>query len=168
MKLELKKLKEKRWVWLTLSLSSAILIAIAYYFQHVVGLEPCFLCIVQRIAIIIIGIASFLLFITPSNIVNKIISNLLYYVGAVGGLFAASRQVYMQHNPDPVASCGPGFEYILENSPLTEALPKLFLATGNCSEVTWTFASLSMAEWMIPIFLGYIIVNLVVNIRKAV
>lgn len=168
MLLDLKKMKYNRIFWLFLSLTCAGFIGVAYYFQHVVGLQPCFLCIIQRIAIMAIGIGSFVVFLNPQNLFIKIIGNLVYFIGTIGGLGAAVRQTYMQHNPEPVASCGPGFEYILETSPITEALPKLFLATGNCSEVSWTFLSLSMAEWMIPVFLGYLIINIYINTRKAV
>lgn len=167
MLLNVSQMKYNRILWLLLSLTCVGFIGAAYYFQHVVGLEPCFLCIVQRIAIMAIGIGAFIIFLSPRNLFTRIIGNFSYLFGVLGGLVAAVRQTYMQLNPEPVASCGPGFEYILETSPITEALPKLFLATGNCSEVSWTFLSLSMAEWMIPVFLGYLIINIYINTRKT-
>lgn len=160
-------LKEKRVFWLCLTFFCAFLIGAAYYFQHVMGLEPCFLCIVQRIAVILVGLFSLIIFINPRIKLLRVAGLIMVLISAIGGLIAAGRQVYMQHFPNPFASCGPGFEYVLENSPLTEALPRLFMATGNCSEVTWTFMGLSMAEIMLGVFLVLVSVIVLVNLKRA-
>lgn len=161
-------LKNYRFFWSLMLFSSIFLISTAYYFQHVVGLQPCFLCIVQRMAVITIGIGSLVMLINPQNLIIRIFGNLIFLSGAFVGLGAALRQMYIQRFPDPMASCGPGYEYILENSSLVDALPKLFSATGSCSDIDWTFLGFSMAECMIPIFLGYVVVNLIVNFRRTV
>jgi len=152
-----------------LTLFSIFLIAAAYYFQHVVGLKPCFLCIVQRIAVIFIGLSSFVLYLSEIKFnFSKYLAYPIYIGASVLGLFSAIRQMYMQRFPDPYVSCGSGYEYILENNSIAKSIPQLFMATGNCSEVDWSFIGLSMAEWMIPIFIGYIIVVLYILFKKAV
>jgi disulfide bond formation protein DsbB len=148
-------------------LSSVLLIATAYYFQHVVGLNPCFLCIVQRMAVMAIGLGSLIILINPEKLITRIFGNLIYILASLTGLSAALRQMYMQRFPDPYASCGPGFEYVLENNPIVEALPKLLSATGSCSEVDWSFLGLSMAELMIPVFTIYLVLNIYINCKKA-
>jgi disulfide bond formation protein DsbB len=148
-------------------LSSVLLIATAYYFQHVVGLKPCFLCIVQRMAVMAIGLGSLIVLIKPEKLITRIFGNLIYILASLTGLSAALRQMYMQRFPDPYASCGPGFEYVLENNPIVEALPKLLSATGSCSEVDWSFLGLSMAELMIPVFTIYLVLNIYTNCKKA-
>lgn len=158
-----------RKFWGFILLSSVLLISIAYYFQHVVGLKPCFLCIIQRIAVMSIGLGAFLVLLNPQKLITRISGNIVYVLSAIVGLSAALRQMYMQRFPDPMASCGPGYEYVLENNPLVDALPQLLTATGSCSEVDWSFLGLSMAEWMIPVFLGYLVLNVSVNfIKKTV
>lgn len=155
-----------RKFWGFILLSSVLLISIAYYFQHVVGLKPCFLCIIQRIAVMSIGLGAFLVLLNPQKLITRISGNIVYVLSAIVGLSAALRQMYMQRFPDPMASCGPGYEYVLENNPLVDALPQLLTATGSCSEVDWSFLVLSMAEWMIPVFLGYLVLNVSVNFMK--
>lgn len=155
-----------RKFWGFILLSSVLLISIAYYFQHVVGLKPCFLCIIQRIAVMSIGLGAFLVLLNPQKLITRISGNIVYVLSAIVGLSAALRQMYMQRFPDPMASCGPGYEYVLENNPLVDALPQLLTATGSCSEVDWSFLGLSMAEWMIPVFLGYLVLNVSVNFMK--
>lgn len=153
--------------WSLMFLSSVLLIATAYYFQHVVGLKPCFLCIVQRMAVMAIGLGSLIILINPEKLITRILGNLIYILASLTGLSAALRQMYMQRFPDPYASCGPGFEYVLENNPIVEALPKLLSATGSCSEVEWSLLGLSMAELMIPVFTIYLVLNIYINCKKA-
>ena len=45
-----------RWVFAGIFLVCAALLAVAFYMEHVMGLEPCPLCIVQRIALIVVGL----------------------------------------------------------------------------------------------------------------
>jgi disulfide bond formation protein DsbB len=149
-------------------ISSFLLICAAYVFQHFMDLQPCFLCIVQRISIIIIGLSALTILLSTLKFsFIKYIGYLTYFISAGIGLFSALRQMYLQRFPDPYVSCGPGYEYILENSSLAKSLPQLFLATGNCSEVDWSFIGLSMAEWMIPIFITYILIGLYLLLKKA-
>lgn len=162
-------LRNNRKFWSLMLLSSVVLISIAYYFQQVVGLKPCFLCIVQRMAVMAIGLGSLIMLINPEKLITRILGNLIYILASLTGLSAALRQMYMQRfpDPDPYASCGPGFEYVLENSSIVEALPKLLTATGSCSEVDWSFLGLSMAELMIPVFAIYLVINIYINCKKA-
>lgn len=149
-------------------MSSFLLICTAYVFQHFMDLNPCFLCIVQRMSIMIIGISALMIILSNFKFkFIKYIGYLLYFISAGIGLFSALRQMYLQRFPEPYVACGPGYEYILENSSLAKALPQLFLATGNCSEVDWSFIGLSMAEWMIPIFITYILIGLYLLLKKA-
>lgn len=159
--------RNNRRFWNLMLLSSILLISIAYYFQHVVGLKPCFLCIIQRMAVIAIGVGSLIILINPEKLITRILGNLIFILASLTGLSAALRQMYMQRFPNPYASCGPGFEYVLENNPIVEALPKLLSATGSCSEVDWSFLGLSMAELMIPVFAIYLVLNIYVNCKKA-
>lgn len=165
---------KKKTILKTTIIFSTFLIVAAYFFQHYMGLEPCFLCIVQRICVIGIGISATFLLIVESYYKNKkyksifnLFGYLSYFFITIVGFLSASRQIYMQRFPDPYASCGPGYEYILENSSLAKSIPQLFLATGNCSEIDWTFIGFSMAECMIPIFTTFIIIGLYLLFKKA-
>jgi protein dithiol:quinone oxidoreductase len=71
------------------------LLAFGMYLQHVVGLEPCPMCIVQRYALILVamvaGIAALI-----SGAKGRSFGILLMGALAVGGAFVAARQSFLQ------------------------------------------------------------------------
>ena len=70
------------------------------------------------------------------------------------GAGIAGRQIWLQHLPaDQVPECGPGLDYLLEVFPLAETLKMVFTGSGECAEVHWTFAGLSIAEWSLVCFI---------------
>ena len=50
---------------------------------------------------------------------------------------------------DQVPGCGPGFEYIMENFALFDALELIFQGSGECADVVWRMLGLSMPSWVI-------------------
>lgn len=139
------------------------LLSFAAYLQFVKGIEPCPLCIIQRVSFIIIA----LLFLGAIFIGSRSWRSSLYYVlmilVALTGLIVAGRQVWLQHLPlDQVPACGPGLSYMLDHLNLDQTLNLLFQGSGQCAEVHWTFLSLSIAEWSFICFavlLCLIVVN---------
>ena len=145
------------------------IIAIALYMEHVMLLQPCGLCITQRVFVILVG-----LFCLASPIHNpdeKVVKN--YALGAaamcVGGAYFAGRQIWLQHLPeDQVPACGPGLSYIMENFPMMDMLSFLLKGDGNCAEVSWRFLGLlSIAELSMLGFIGLISLCLFQAFRKA-
>jgi protein dithiol:quinone oxidoreductase len=133
------------------------LLAYGYYLQFVEGLEPCPLCMTQRICFY--GIAIFALLATLNNriVIWQKITNALMGLTALTGLGVAARQLWLQSlPPDQVPACGPGFEFIMKTFPLMEALEIMFKGNGNCAEVTWTFLGLSIAGWSFIFFALFI------------
>ncbi len=145
-------LNDKRFFWALVALAGFGLLAIALYFQHVMALAPCFLCINQRIAVMIIGLGGILGVINPKNAIVKGFAYLLWFGGSVFGLSLAAYQTYLQLNPPEFSSCGAGMDYILANNSLIEAIPMLLQPTGNCSDISWVFLNLTMPQWMVIIF----------------
>ena len=132
------------------ALSCAAMMGFALYAQHVLLLDPCPLCILQRIATILIGIV----FLTaalhnPAAIGGRIYAALITLFAACG-VGVAAWQVRLQNlPPDEVPSCGPGFEYMVDNFPLKDALSMIFKGSGECAEVAWRLMGLSMPTWVI-------------------
>lgn len=151
--LELIKFNPRIWFFLGF-FACVFLLAMGAYFQFVDGLEPCPLCISQRIAILLTGIV-FLI----AAIHNPLQSGVRVYaiLGAVTALFGgaiSTRHVWLQHLPkDQVPECGPGLEYMFQNFPLSATLKLMLSGTGDCAEVTWSFLSLSMPAWTLVAFL---------------
>lgn len=134
---------------LVLGLIAAVgtaLLAFGMYLQHVVGLEPCPMCIVQRYALILVALLAAIAACLPSPRVRG------FGVAAMGlmagfGAFTAARQSWLQWNPPDVLSCGRDFFGMIESFPLRRAIPMIFRGSGDCSKVDWTFLGLTIANW---------------------
>ena len=142
-----------RLVFLGIFLACAGLLAFAMYLQEQVGLDPCPMCILQRYAFFAIGLVALAGAIhgPRAGIALKVYGVLLVLFTLVGG-GTAVRQSWIQHNPPKTASCGADLEGLLQNLPLSQALPKIFAGSGDCSIVSWTFVGLSIAEWALVWF----------------
>jgi disulfide bond formation protein DsbB len=142
-------------IWFLLGFAGCVfLLSMGAYFQFVGGLDPCPLCISQRIAILVIG----LIFLT-AGIHNPGQSGVTVYaiLGAVSALCGAAistRHVWIQHLPaDKVPECGPGLEYVLQNFPLFETVKLMLSGTGDCAKVDWSLLGFSMPAWTLLAFL---------------
>jgi len=135
--------------------------------QHVMHLEPCPLCILQRIAFIAIGATALAAAIhNPHRRGWTVYGSLLAFLSVLGG-GVATWQVYLQHlPPDQVPECGPGLDYMLEAMPLTKILPMIFKGSGECAKVTWTFLNLSIAQWALGWFVLFALVGAAVLLRR--
>ena len=132
------------------------LMAVALYLQHVVKLEPCPLCILQRIAVIAIGLA-----LLVGALHNPGIAGRRVYAGAtmlfaIFGTVVAARHVWLQFTPNRVAECGIGLEDMIEMFPLSKTMALVFRGSGDCSEVQWAFLGLTIPSWMLIVFGGFI------------
>lgn len=131
------------------------LMVVALYLQHVLELEPCPLCIFQRVFVIAIGLVMLLAAIHDPHGAGRRVYGGLVLVLAALGVVVAGRHVWLQHLPaDRVPECGPGLEYMLDAFPLNEALALVFRGSGECAEVQWTLLGLSIPEWTLAIFVG--------------
>ena len=134
------------------ALACALLLAYGYFLQHVQGLEPCPLCLVQRAffyAVLAVCLAG-----AWHGRWPRFYSSVAG-VFAAGGAAAAARQVWLQHLPaDKVPQCGPDLFFMLENFPLSRTFNTLFSGTGECAVVDWTFLGLSIAEWSLLWFVA--------------
>jgi disulfide bond formation protein DsbB len=140
---------------------------VAGYFQFVEELEPCPLCISQRIAILAIGLVSLLAAIHhPARTGNKVYAGLAT-VFAIGGMIISGRHVWIQNLPaDQVPSCGPGLSYMFDNFPLSKTIEAMLSGTGECADVLWTFLGLSIPAWTLVAFAALAVWNLLIWLRK--
>lgn len=151
--LELIRLTPRLWFLLGF-FGCVFLLSMGAYFQFVDGLEPCPLCISQRIAILLTGLVFLLAGLHNPGVVGVKIYALLGALIALGGGAISTRHVWLQHlPPEEVPECGPGLDYIFNNFPLTETLKLMLNGTGDCAKVDWTFLSLSMPAWTLIAFL---------------
>lgn len=135
-----------------------LLIAIALYMQHVMGLEPCPLCILQRVAVMAVGLILLVAAVhDPGRTGQRVYAVLTLLTAATGGAIAA-RHVWLENLPEErVPACGPALDYMLENFPLQRVIEMVLRGSGECAEVAWSFLGLSIAGWMLVVFGSFIV-----------
>jgi disulfide bond formation protein DsbB len=125
------------------------LIAYALYSEHVLYYEPCPLCVLQRVAVIALGLVFLAAALHGPRRRGGIAYAALVALAGLGGLGAAGRHVWLQHLPaDRVPACGPGLEYMLDNFPLQQVVDMVFTGSGECATIDWQFLGLSMPAWV--------------------
>jgi len=128
----------------------AALMTYALYAEHGLLLEPCPLCVFQRIAVIVLGIVFLLAAVTPAGRAFRVTHAVLIGLVAAIGAGIAGRHVWLQSlPPDEVPACGPGLDYIIDSFPLSEALRLVFTGSGECATADWHFLGLSMPAWVL-------------------
>lgn len=137
------------------------ILAFALYTEYYQGLNPCPLCVMQRIVFIALA---FIFIVGTVYRAGNLGRKLLHGLGlliALFGIALAARQIYLQHLPiGTTPSCGPGFNFIVQNLPLTDAIRLLLQGSGECALVNWQLLGLSMAEWSLLCFILLAVVNI--------
>jgi disulfide bond formation protein DsbB len=134
------------------------LIGYALYLQYVDGLDPCPLCVFQRIAVIAMGLLFLIAAWQNPGRTGAGVYALLQLVIGGAGIAIAARQVWLQSLPkDQVPACGMGLSYMLETLPFTDVLKKVLQGSGECAEKGWEFLHLSIAGWTLVFFIAMIV-----------
>ena len=156
---------ESKSAWLSLFMSSALLIVTALYFQHIMDLQPCIKCIYQRTAVFSILVSSLMPLIWQHSL-TRLLGFIGWGVASIWGFLIAHEHVDMLFAANPffvVCDIIPNFPAFM---PLHEWLPAVFGATGDCSENSWQFLDMGMAQWMRIIFGIYAVTWLIMLISR--
>jgi len=138
------------------------LILTAFWFQYVRELEPCPLCMAQRIMIYASGSLFLVATIHHPAIVGQRVYAGLILLFSLGGMGLSSRQLWLQSLPaDQVPACGPGLDYMLDVLPWAEILSVMVRGTGDCAEIQWTFLGLSIPGWTLVAFIGFGLLSMI-------
>lgn len=154
--------------WLLLAASAFAFELSALFFQYGLDLEPCIMCVYQRLGILTIAFAGIVGGFGYNNIFARIIAFCLWGVSSIWGVQLALEHVEKQTNSSPFFfSCEfiPNFP---SWAPLHEWIPFLFEATGDCGEIAWQFLGYSMPQWMVVVFGGYAIAFFAVLISRLI
>ena len=133
----------------------AALMGYALYEEHVVGLEACPLCILQRMAIIALGLVFAVAALhAPRGVGARVYGGFGVLVALVG-MGISGWHVRLQNLPPAeVPACGPGYDYIMSTFGWLDGLSMIFTASGECAEVNWSFLGLSMPAWVFVWFVA--------------
>lgn len=131
------------------------LVGLALAIQTHYQLNPCPLCISQRMIFMGLGVLFLIAaFIKPASFLGKLLT-LLQVITALGGAGVAIRHWWLQaHRETMIADCGVGFDYMFENFPLQKALKLVFRGTGDCASIDWTFLGLSIPQMALIAFIS--------------
>ncbi|MFG6177156.1 disulfide bond formation protein B [Halomonas sp. THAF12] len=143
--------------WSLLGLGGCVLMmAVALGLEHLGGLEPCPLCIFQRVAVITAGVVFAVAALhDPKGRLGGAIYALLSLLAVSAGIGLAGRHLWLQSLPaDEVPSCGPGLDYMMEVLPLQQVVSMVLSASGECAEISARFLGLSLPGWTL---IGFVV-----------
>jgi len=126
------------------------LLGYALYAQYGLHLEPCPLCILQRIGIVLLGIVFLLAAAHHPRARGAYVYAALLVLAAGATIGVAARHLYIQSQPPgSVPACGAPLNTLLQMFPLTEVIRKVLHGGGECAEISWRFLGLSMPAWVL-------------------
>jgi disulfide bond formation protein DsbB len=126
------------------------LIAYAVYAQFDLGLDPCPLCIFQRIGIAALGVVFLIAALHNPRRSGARVYGSLIVIAALATVAVAARQLYIQHLPaGTIPSCGAPLSMMLKFMPVTAVIRKVLSGSGECGIVNWTFLGLAMPAWVL-------------------
>ena len=148
-------------------LGCAVIMSGALYMQYGLGLEPCPLCYVQRLEVMLYGFICLVAFLhNPDQKGRKVYAALMLVV-AVTGIATAGRQIWLQHLPkDQLPACLPSLDFMLEAFPLQDVIVKMLTGSSECAEIGWTFLGLNIAEMSMLGFIAMLLWSLILLLRR--
>jgi disulfide bond formation protein DsbB len=155
-----------RRVFALIAAACVAMLGFGLYLQHVVGLEPCPMCIVQRYAMLLVGLTAGFAAASRSR-GGWLTGSALVLLLAGFGAFVAARQSWLQWNPPEVSSCGRDFYGMIETFPLQRVIPMIFKGSGDCTKIDWTFLGGSLANWSFVAFSIFIVAALTLLVKLS-
>jgi disulfide bond formation protein DsbB len=148
-------------------LACAALLAYAYYAQHVLHLDPCPLCIFQRVGIFSMGVVFALAAAHDPVTWGRRVYAALLAAAALATIGVAARHLYIQSlPPGTIAACGASLDFMLKVFPLTDVLVKVLTGSGECAKIEWRFLGLAMPAWVLIAALLLGVYGLWANLRR--
>ncbi|ATZ11751.1 disulfide bond formation protein DsbB [Erwinia amylovora] len=161
----LNRCSQGRGAWLLLALTAFALEMSALYFQHVMQLPPCVMCIYERCALFGIMGAGLVGAVAPKTPLRWG-AILLWLYSAWQGLRLAREHTMIQLHPSPFVTCDFAARFP-SWLPVDKWLPSVFVASGDCAVKSWSFLTLSMPQWLLGVFAAYLVVAVLVLIAQA-
>ena len=161
-------LVSSRTLFLLAFVGCLLIMAGALYLEHVVGLQPCPLCVVQLVCVMLFGLLCLLAAVHgPGMLGQRLYAGLLMLI-TLTGAGTAARQVWLQSVPaDQLPSCIPPLDYLMDTLPFQEIVRVVLHGSADCAEVSWTLFTLSVAEWSLLAFVGMLVFALLQMFRRT-
>jgi protein dithiol:quinone oxidoreductase len=131
-------------------------VILALVIQTVYKLEPCPLCITQRIVFMCLGILFLIaVFVKPATLFAKLLMVAQLITALIGAGWAIRHWWIQAHRESMIVDCGVGFDYMFENFPLEKMFKLIFKGTGDCAAIDWTFLGLSLPQLGLIAFIAF-------------
>jgi disulfide bond formation protein DsbB len=148
-------------------LACAGLILYAYHVQYDLNIEPCPLCIFQRVGIIAMGFVFLIAGLHHPKGWGRHVYAVLIGVAALATIGVAADHLYVQSLPaGAVPSCGAPLGMLFKFQPWMEVIKRVLTGSGECQEVNWTFLGLAMPAWVLICALALGVGGVLANIRR--
>lgn len=132
-----------------------------FYLEQTLGLEPCPLCILDRIIFAALAVIFALAYFQRPNTGERIGYDIGALIISLGGVAIAARHVYLQNRPaDTLGDCGAGFWYLLDRVGLEGAISSALQGGGDCGSIQWTFLGLSIPTLTLGLFVVLFLLSL--------
>jgi len=151
----LRRIPQTRLFWAALLATALGLEVAALVFQYLLHLQPCVLCVYERVAVGGIALAGLIGIIAPNRALLRTAAYLVWAVSAAWGLSLAMEHVGIQFGTSNL-SC----EFFADFPPwfqLDQWFPAVFAPTGYCDDIQWQFLTLTIPQWMLPVYIGYLL-----------
>lgn len=146
-------------LWSITALSAAAACA-SFVLQYVVGMNPCVLCILQRLMVLAVGLLALLTaFNRQLSLTARTVSALLISIPSAYGIGVAVYQIWIQSLPAGTApGCGAPWTFRLRDWPLFDWYEPVVRGFGNCAEPDYVFG-VALPVWSV-LYFGFILLLL--------
>ncbi|MCG6658632.1 disulfide bond formation protein B [Halomonas campisalis] len=154
----LRQLSVRQWSLAGLAFC-ALMMGVALGLEHIAGLAPCPLCIFQRVAVLSAAAVFLVAAIhNPAGRLGAAAYGALSLAAVIGGIGVAWRHLWLQSlPPEQVPSCGPGLDYMMDVLPLRDVLSMVLSGSGECAEIDFLLAGISLPGWTL---IGFVVLAL--------
>jgi disulfide bond formation protein DsbB len=145
-----------------------LMLAFALFVEKFLHIEPCPLCMFQRVGVAALGLVFLVAAIhNPYSMTGaRMYAALIFIVALLPG-YVSARHVYIQSlPPGSVPSCGATLDFMLEVFPLLEVVRKVLTGGGECARIDWQFLGLSMPVWVLIAVIGLALMGIYANARQ--
>ena len=127
----------------------------ALYLEHFRHLEPCAMCIFQRVAMIFTAIVFLAGALHAPRGGGRRAYAIAAALTALAGVGIAARHVWLQSlPPDLVPACGPTLDYMLQLMPFDEVVQFVLKGDGECAKINAEFLGVGLPAWTLLTFIG--------------
>ena len=161
-------MSSRRLITLAGFAACAGLLAYAYFYVQLhLNIQPCPLCMFQRVGVAVLGILFLIATLHDSKgWGGRITYAVLLGLAGLGTAAIAARHLYVQHLPPGlVPACGAPLDYMMKVMPFTKVITEVLSGSGECAVVNWQFLGLAMPAWVLLWGLGLGALGVIGNLR---